>query len=226
MKLRAVVMGTLLACAIAASIGAPPAESAKKKARKGAKPAPAVAARPDSVRARAGQPVAAPVETAPESARVVPPGHTTIAPFPVPGDTGRDAAERRKLLNVPKPGGTTLATPPGAVVVPAQGGTPSEAGSLPKVGDYVYVDELPEAITRVAPNYPEAARKAGTQGTVILNVLVDRDGKVADTRIASSVPGLDDAAAAAVRQWRFKPAMERGSPVAVWVIVPVKFSLH
>ena len=38
--------------------------------------------------------------------------------------------------------------------------------------------------------------------------------------------GLDDYAVGAVRQWRFKPAMARGKPVAVWVALPVKFTLH
>jgi protein TonB len=37
---------------------------------------------------------------------------------------------------------------------------------------------------------------------------------------------LDAAAAAAVRQWRFKPATSKGEPVAVWVGIPVKFTLH
>jgi len=41
-----------------------------------------------------------------------------------------------------------------------------------------------------------------------------------------SIPALDDAAAACVLQWRFKPAMSKGAPVGVWVAVPVHFSLH
>jgi TonB family protein len=41
-----------------------------------------------------------------------------------------------------------------------------------------------------------------------------------------SIPGLDEAAMACLRQWRFKPALAKGQPVVVWVGVPVKFSLH
>lgn len=52
------------------------------------------------------------------------------------------------------------------------------------------------------------------------------DGTVSDTRITGSIPELDAAAAQAVRQWRFKPAQSKGQPVAVWVAVPIKFSLH
>jgi protein TonB len=57
-------------------------------------------------------------------------------------------------------------------------------------------------------------------------VLVGKDGFVKDTRVVKSIPELDDAAVASVRQWRFNPAYANGAPVAVWVAVPVKFSLH
>jgi len=97
---------------------------------------------------------------------------------------------------------------------------------LPKFGEYVYVEELPEAITRVAVVYPDLAREAGVDGKVIVQALVDKSGHVKDVRIQKSIPMLDDAAKAAVRQWVFKPALSNNKPVAVWVAVPVNFSLH
>ena len=109
----------------------------------------------------------------------------------------------------------------------------------PRFGEYVYVEELPEAITKVAPIYPEAARRAGIVGTVMVQALVGKDGRVAEARVTQSIPALDQAAIVAVQQWRFKPAMGSASqtvpggtapvklePVAVWVAVPVRFSLH
>jgi protein TonB len=102
---------------------------------------------------------------------------------------------------------------------------PSE-DELPKFGDYVYVEELPEAITRVPPQYPDLAREAGVDGTVMVQALVGKDGKVKDVRVVKSIPMLDENAKAAVRQWVFKPALSNNKPVAVWVGVPVKFSLH
>ncbi len=101
---------------------------------------------------------------------------------------------------------------------------PSE--DLPKFGDYVYVEELPEAITRVQPVYPDLAREAGVDGTVLVQALVGKDGKVKDTKVVKSIAMLDAAAEAAVKQWVFKPALSNNKPVAVWVAVPVKFSLH
>jgi protein TonB len=103
---------------------------------------------------------------------------------------------------------------------------PQSDDELPKYGDYVYVEELPEAITKVNPLYPDIAREASVDGTVMVQALVGRDGRVKDTRVVKSIPMLDAAAVAAVRQWVFKPALSNNKPVAVWVAVPLKFTLH
>jgi len=103
---------------------------------------------------------------------------------------------------------------------------PPTEEELPKFGEYVYVEELPEAITKVSPDYPEIAREASVDGTVMVQALVGKDGKVKDTRVVKSIPMLDASAIAAVKQWVFKPALSNNKPVAVWVAVPVKFTLH
>jgi periplasmic protein TonB len=97
---------------------------------------------------------------------------------------------------------------------------------LPKFGEYVYVEELPEAVTKVNPTYPDIAREAQVEGKVVVQALVGKDGKVKDTRIQVSVPMLDKSAEDAVKQWVFKPALANNKPVAVWVAVPVSFKLH
>ena len=97
---------------------------------------------------------------------------------------------------------------------------------LPEFGEYIYVEKLPEAISKVDPIYPEDARKAGVEGMVMVQALVGKDGFVKDTRVIQSIPVLDDAAVDAVKQWVFKPAESKGQPVAVWVAVPVSFRLH
>lgn len=93
---------------------------------------------------------------------------------------------------------------------------------LPAFGDYVYVEELPEVIEKVAPEFPTDL-KEGIEGVVIVQALVGTDGRVKDTRVVKSIPMLDDAVVAAVRQWVFKPAEAKGNPVAVWVAVPFRF---
>lgn len=101
-----------------------------------------------------------------------------------------------------------------------------EGQSLPGYGEFVYVEELPEAITRVAPAYPDSARDANVQGTVLVRALVCASGMIYDTRIDQSIPLLDGAAVAAVRQWVFLPAKSDGNPIAVWVVIPIRFTLH
>ena len=103
---------------------------------------------------------------------------------------------------------------------------PARGDSLPAFGEYVYVEELPSVISKIPPDYPTWAREQGISGTVMLQALIGKDGLVKDTRIIQSIPQLDDYAVGAVRQWRFKPAMSEGRPIAVWVSIPVKFTLR
>jgi protein TonB len=93
-------------------------------------------------------------------------------------------------------------------------------------GGYIYVEELPEAIEKTPPAYPPAARAGGVEGQVLVQALIGKDGRVRDIRVIRSVPQLDAAAVACVRQWRFKPALSKGEPIEVWIAGPVKFSLH
>ena len=103
---------------------------------------------------------------------------------------------------------------------------PPQEDALPGFGEYVYTDELPEKITHVQPVYPDIAREAGVDGTVMVQALVGKDGRVKDVRVVKSIPMLDAAAIQAVKGWVFKPALSNNKPVAVWVGCPVKFSLH
>jgi protein TonB len=103
---------------------------------------------------------------------------------------------------------------------------PPSEDELPKLGEYVYVEELPEAVTKVSPDYPDLARSANVDGTVLVQALVGKDGRVKDAKVVKSIAMLDAAAVAAVRQWVFKPALSNNKPVAVWVAVPVKFTLN
>jgi TonB family protein len=96
----------------------------------------------------------------------------------------------------------------------------------PEPGDYIFVEELPEALRKVPPVYPEAARRQGVEGTVMVQALVGTDGLVKRTAIKDSIPPLDEAAMQAVRQWVFRPARTGGAPIAVWVMVPVRFRLR
>jgi TonB family protein len=96
----------------------------------------------------------------------------------------------------------------------------------PSPGRYLYVEELPEVLERVPPTYPEAARRQDVSGTVFVQALVGRDGLVHDAIVVNGPPELRDASLEAVWQWRFRPAKANGLPLVVWVMLPVKFTLH
>jgi protein TonB len=87
----------------------------------------------------------------------------------------------------------------------------------------VHADSLPEVITRVEPQYPDSARAWGVTGTVVIEVRVGKDGRVRATSVVKSIPMLDRAATAAIRQWVFRPATDNGRPVALWIPVSIAF---
>jgi len=84
----------------------------------------------------------------------------------------------------------------------------------------------PLLLYKKEPEYSEEARKAKYQGTVVLNVEVDASGQVMNIRVNRSLGlGLDERAIEAVKQWRFKPGMKDGKPVAVQTQVEMNFRL-
>ena len=109
----------------------------------------------------------------------------------------------------------------GAGVGPGEGG--GIGGGVFKVGGGV---SAPSIVFKVDPEYSEQARKAKYQGTVVLNLIVQKDGSVRDVKILQPLGlGLDEKAIEAVLQWRFKPGMRQGQAVDVSAIVEVTFRL-
>src|SRR5437763_10357126 len=76
------------------------------------------------------------------------------------------------------------------------------------------------------PSYPALAQRAGLQGFVKLQVRVKKDGSVEVQKLLEGEPALADAAIAAVKQWRAKPAWVNGKPVEVVSAGTVNFQLH
>jgi len=78
------------------------------------------------------------------------------------------------------------------------------------------------------PEYPLIGRKRGYQGTVTLEVLVNREGRVEDLRLSASsgYSVLDQAALTSVKTWLFDPGTRGGEKVDMWVKVPVRFQLE
>jgi TonB family protein len=104
----------------------------------------------------------------------------------------------------------------GAALAPAQE-EPLQAG-----GEGVPV---PKKTKHVQPVYPGEALAQGIRGIVILDIVIDGRGKVSSTSVLRSVPGLDEAAITAARQWEYEPTKIDGKPVSVRLTVPITFSL-
>jgi TonB family protein len=84
---------------------------------------------------------------------------------------------------------------------------------------------MPARVRHVDPIYPPVAESARVQGVVILEVVIDPDGHVADVRVLRSIPLLDQAAIDSVRQWEFAPTLLNGTAVPVVMTTTVQFTL-
>jgi protein TonB len=80
-------------------------------------------------------------------------------------------------------------------------------------------------IRKVQPNYPQLAKQARIQGQVVLQAEISKDGTIQNLQLISGHPMLAPAAIEAVKQWRYKPYLLNGEPVAVDTQVIVNFSL-
>ena len=101
---------------------------------------------------------------------------------------------------------------------------PYPAPSAPvRVGGNI---KTPTKVKDVRPLYPPDAQAAKIQGVVIIEATINADGRVSDARILRSIPMLDDAALAAVREWEFTPTYLNGAAVPVIMTVTVNFTLE
>ncbi len=83
----------------------------------------------------------------------------------------------------------------------------------------------PKLVKEVKPVYPEEAKKAGLEGVVIIEATTDSYGRVAEAKVLRGVPGLDQAAIDAVKQWVYEPVVVDGKPVPAVFTVTVRFQL-
>ena len=117
--------------------------------------------------------------------------------------------------------GAGLGSGSGSGLGPGSGG--NFGGGLAKIGGGV---SSPELIFKVDPEFSEEARRAKFMGVVLVNLIVDQQGRPVNVHVLRGVGmGLDDKAVAAVKQYRFKPAREAGKPVAVELNVEVNFQI-
>jgi len=75
--------------------------------------------------------------------------------------------------------------------------------------------------------YPPSARREGIEGRVFVTAFIGRDGEVRSVKVVRGVRAdLDSAAVNAVRGVHFTPALQKENPVAVWITIPIQFTLR
>jgi protein TonB len=85
----------------------------------------------------------------------------------------------------------------------------------------------PVPLRPILPRYTEVARRSGTQGTVVLEAIIDEQGNATNVRVLRGLPmGLDRAAVEAIQEARFKPAMLGSRPMKVYYTLTVTFTIQ
>ena len=108
---------------------------------------------------------------------------------------------------------------------------PAEKEEEPEPEIFVIVEDMPQLIGGLGSlqkkiRYPEIAKKAGVEGRVIVQFVVDEQGRVVDPVVVRGIgAGCDEEAVRAVSQARFKPGRQRGKPVKVKMSLPITFKL-
>jgi protein TonB len=112
--------------------------------------------------------------------------------------------------------------PPPAQAIPAAFRQALEDLNPVKLGGGI---KPPALVYEVKPVYPPDLRELKVEGSVMTEVIVDTVGNVYEARVVAAVPGLEQAALDAVKQWRFQPALLNGEPVAVLCNVEFTFTV-
>lgn len=146
-----------------------------------------------------------------------------VAPVEVPTEIVTEALDLG--LDGGMPGGVEGGIP-GGVVGGVVGGLPDAApppAARPlRAGHEV---QAPRRVRYVAPEYPDFARRAGIEGVVVVECLIDERGRVRDAKVVKPLPLLDDAALMAVREWAYLPTLYNGVPTPVLLTLTVTFEL-
>jgi protein TonB len=182
----------------------------------------AVPARPTRVEPPVAHAISAPpIEAPPPFVAAAETMHAVTGPPTTPAPA--DSAPSTLTLAPPGSAPSTLTPGSSAPIVAA---LPPAAPAVTSSG--VTRTAIPRGGYQVTPSYPASARRLGIEGTALLSVLVDTNGRVGEVVVKQSAghPDLDRAAADAVRRWRFDPARHGAAAVAMWVELPVEFHLR
>ncbi len=154
------------------------------------------------------------------SQRLRPAANTDMPEAPSVGGSGNSFASAIPGMSstAVAPAPIAPARPPSAPVPAAA--APASANSNAKPGGQIQQAVL---VYRKEAEYPKIAKQTGAKGVVTLNATITKDGTVKNVKVVSGHPMLVNAAAEAVRQWRYKPTLLNGQPVETDTQILVNF---
>lgn len=104
-----------------------------------------------------------------------------------------------------------------------------EEDYMPSPDEFVAVEIQPEQIYEEVPEYPRLAREGGFTGYVIVQAYVDKNGDVKKAqaiKCSRKNMGFEDKAVDAAYKNKFRPAIQNGNPIGVWISYKVLFTLE
>jgi protein TonB len=164
------------------------------------------------------QPASKPVPANPAAAPVEPPREIAPEAPPTRFDEEEFEGAPGGVVGGMAGGLEPLAPPPPPPLPP-----PAEPRGPIRVGGQI---KEPALVYRVDPVYPGIAVSANIEGTVILEAVVDQEGRVESVKVLRSLTVLDKPAVDAVKQWRYSPVLLNGTPEKFVLTVAVTFRLE
>ncbi len=153
-------------------------------------------------------------------------GAASNSPTPLSANPPADNAAKAATVQPAKQDTTHPANNP--ALVAASANLPATAAPKNSSSDLLEVPEDfadDQVVHRVHPNYPKQARARKIQGTVVLQAIINKQGKVDSLQLVSGDALLAQAAADAVKQWRYKPYLHNGDASDFQTRVTVDFKL-
>lgn len=114
----------------------------------------------------------------------------------------------------------------GDFAMPSIGSSAADLGTEDFV-DFSELDQVPRPLPGSTIHFPSRLKKKKANGTIILLIQIDEDGRVLDATVDSSdVPQFDDVVVSAVKGWKFSPPTQRGQPVRAQARLPLPIRIN
>lgn len=155
-----------------------------------------------------------------------PPQERIVQPQPQPLALPKQASVPETVFTIPVP--ETRPTPEPQPAPPTEGARAAPKADSAPAGKVTPPLFNAAYLRNPEPPYPVSSRRRGEQGTVLLKVLVTREGAAASVNVekTSGYAALDQSAVEAVRKWRFAPARQGAEAIESSVLVPIVFKLE